>query len=93
MGRMRRTLTAVNERRYNTPALPVAEPAPPTAPCPRRIPPQAAKVTLVDEANALVDAFAAVLERALKTHEGRVKPDEVRALLITAYIQRGKHAA
>jgi hypothetical protein len=49
---------------------------------------------LVDEANALVDAYAAVLQRALDTYQGRVKPDEVRSILLSAYIQRGKcHAA
>jgi hypothetical protein len=43
---------------------------------------------LVDEANALVDAYAVVLERCLTTYQGRIKPDECRALLISAYIQR-----
>jgi hypothetical protein len=45
---------------------------------------------LVEEANALVDAYAQVLERALTTYQGRIKPEEARALLITAYIQRSK---
>lgn len=49
-----------------------------------------ANSSLVNEANALVDAFAEVLARALTTYEGRIKPDEVRALLISAYIQRTK---
>ena len=48
---------------------------------------------LVDETNALVDAFAQVLERSLATYQGRVKPEEVRALLVTAYIQRAKFAS
>src|SRR4051794_910359 len=43
---------------------------------------------LVKEADALVDAFAQVLERALTTYQGRIKPDEVRSLLLSAYIQR-----
>jgi hypothetical protein len=43
---------------------------------------------LVSEANGLVDAYAEVLDRALTTYQGRVKPEEVRALLISAYIQR-----
>jgi hypothetical protein len=50
---------------------------------------------LVDEANALVDAYAQVLDRALTTYQGRVKPDEVRSLLLSAYIgrqQRGRAA-
>jgi hypothetical protein len=45
---------------------------------------------MLDEANSLVDAYAAVLERALHAYQGRVKPEEVRALLVTAYIQRAK---
>jgi hypothetical protein len=45
---------------------------------------------LVEEANGLVDTYAQVLERALTTYQGRVKPEEARALLITAYIQRSK---
>ena len=36
----------------------------------------------------LVDAYALVLERALTTYQGRIKPDEVRSLLLSAYIQR-----
>jgi hypothetical protein len=43
---------------------------------------------LVREADALVDAYALVLERALTTYQGRIKPDEVRSLLLSAYIQR-----
>lgn len=66
------------------------EDAPPAMPARKGV--QSAR-TLVDEANALVDAYATVLDRALKTHQGRVKPDEVRALLITSYIQRGKQVA
>jgi hypothetical protein len=48
---------------------------------------------LVDEANALVDSFAQVLERSLSLYQGRIKPDEVKSLLISAYIQRQKSAA
>jgi hypothetical protein len=43
---------------------------------------------LVQEADALVDAYALVLERALTTYQGRIKPDEVHSLLLSAYIQR-----
>lgn len=46
---------------------------------------------LLDEANALVDIFAAVLARALTKHEGRIKPDEVRSLLLSCYISRSKN--
>lgn len=53
----------------------------------------AAGGTLVDEANALVDIYAQVLDRALTTYGGRVKPEEVRSLVVTAYIQRKGQAA
>ena len=46
--------------------------------------------SLVDEANSLVDSFAAVLDHALTKYQGRIKPEEAKALLITAYIQRSK---
>jgi len=49
---------------------------------------QAGWQPLVDEANALVDSFAQVLERSLTLYQGRIKPDEVKALVVTAYIQR-----
>jgi hypothetical protein len=48
---------------------------------------------LVDEANALVDAYAQVLDRALTTYQGRIKPDEVRSILLSAYIQRRQLAS
>jgi len=48
------------------------------------------KLSLIDEVNALVDDFAAVLDRALRKHEGRVKPDEVRAIFLTAAIHSMK---
>ena len=51
---------------------------------------RAASSPLVEEANSLVDSFAAVLEHALTNYQGRIKPEEARALLITAYIQRSK---
>jgi hypothetical protein len=49
--------------------------------------------SLVEEANALVDDFASVLEHTLSTYQGRIKPEEAKALLITAYIQRSRNAA
>jgi hypothetical protein len=39
------------------------------------------------EADALVDAYAQVPERALITYQGRIKPDEVGSPLLSAYIQ------
>ena len=50
--------------------------------------PSGAQSLLALEADALVDAYAQVLERALTTYQGRIKPDEVRSLLLSAYIQR-----
>jgi hypothetical protein len=50
--------------------------------------PNDGRTLLVREADALVDAYALVLERALTTYQGRIKPDEVRSLLLSAYIQR-----
>jgi hypothetical protein len=43
---------------------------------------------LVAEANALVDAFAQVLQRTLDQYQGRIKPEEARTLLISAYNPR-----
>ena len=48
---------------------------------------------LVTEAKALVDDFAEVLSYGLRKHEGRIKPEEIRSLLISAYIQRQKFAS
>ena len=48
---------------------------------------------LVEEGKALVDAYAEVLGYALNTYEGCIKPDEVKSLFVTSYIQRGKSAA
>jgi hypothetical protein len=49
-----------------------------------------ARSPLVDEANVLVDCFAQVLERSLRLYQGRVKPDEIKTLVVTACIQRQK---
>lgn len=75
---------------FAAPKLPEATPGKPMA--------RAATATggaLVDAANALIDDYAAVLNRALTKHEGRVKPDEVRAIFLTAAInfaQKGRAA-
>jgi hypothetical protein len=58
-----------------------------------RKPPAQAQALLVDEANSLVDAYAQVLDRTLTTYQGRIKPEEARSLLVTAYIQRSKFAS
>jgi len=67
-------------------AKPPASAASPDGGIPRKPPGSA----LVDEANLLVDSFAQVLERTLTLYQGRIKPEEVKALLISAYIQRQK---
>jgi hypothetical protein len=52
---------------------------------------------LVLETNALVDCYAAALKTASERHGNSVKPDDVRSLLVTAYInaskQGGRNAA
>ena len=48
---------------------------------------------LVAQANVLIDAFAVVLERALTMYGGKVKPDEVRAIFLTAAINYAKDGA
>lgn len=55
-----------------------------------KVPRKEPGLALVEEANALVDSFAQVLERSLTLYQGRIKPEEVKALLISAYIQRQK---
>jgi hypothetical protein len=69
----------------------------PKLPDPAPKPPQrascAAGEALTDIAITLVDAYAVVLEHALTKHQGRVKPDEVRAIFLTAAINRGGRAA
>jgi hypothetical protein len=51
---------------------------------------KAAGALLIEETNALVDAYAQILDRTLNTYQGRIKPEEARSLLVTAYIQRNK---
>jgi hypothetical protein len=70
------------------PSKPAASASTPTDDAPRRQP--AVSPTLIEEANSLVDSFAAVLDHALSTYQGRIKPEEAKGLLITAYIQRSK---
>jgi hypothetical protein len=46
---------------------------------------------LVAETNALVDSYAVALETASKKYGNAVKPDDVRALLVTCYINASKN--
>lgn len=80
------SVSAVNERRY----APRPQPVPDALARKLDQHPQPAQPSLVEEANYLVDAFAEVLERALRSHQGRVKPEEVRALFLSAYINQSK---
>ena len=68
---------------------PEPQPAAPT-PAPVATP---AEDPLVAQANVLIDAFAVVLERALTMYGGKVKPDEVRAIFLTAAINYAKDGA
>lgn len=47
----------------------------------------------VEHAKRMVDAYAQVLEHALTTHGGRVKPEEVKSIFVTLVINGGKRAA
>lgn len=77
-------LLGVGERKDGTFAIPAPPaPAPPSAPV-------VAEDPLVTQANVLIDAFAVVLERALTMYGGKVKPDEVRAIFLTAAINCAK---
>jgi hypothetical protein len=46
--------------------------------------------SLLGQTNALVDVYAAALRTASSKHGNRVKPEDVRTLLVTAYIQCSK---
>lgn len=48
---------------------------------------------LVLEVNALVDCYATALKTASERHGNSVKPDDVRSLLVTAYINASKSGA
>jgi len=46
--------------------------------------------SLLGQTNALVDVYAAALSTASSKHGNQVKPEDVRTLLVTAYIQCSK---
>lgn len=48
---------------------------------------------LVNEASALVDAYAQVLDRASKQYGNAVKADDLRSILLSVYINQSKRAA
>ena len=48
---------------------------------------------LLRETNAIVDAYAIALKTASERHGGLVKSEDVRSLLVTAYINAAKRAA
>jgi hypothetical protein len=78
----------VGEQPNGTFAVPSLPPAPKPPASATTAAPNGDRSLLVQEADALVDAYALVLERALTAYQGRIKPDEVRSLLLSAYIQR-----
>jgi len=45
---------------------------------------------VLGETNALVDVYAAALNTASTKHGNQVKPEDVRTLLVTVFIQRSK---
>ena len=48
---------------------------------------------LIGTTNALTEAYAAALDHASKAYGNQVKPEDVRALLTTAYIALTKNGA
>ena len=45
---------------------------------------------LVQEANELIEAYVHLRDHAVNAYQGRIKPAEIRMLLVTAYGQRAK---
>ena len=45
---------------------------------------------LLSHTNALVDVYAAALSNASTKHGNQVKPEDVRSLLVTVFIQRSR---
>ena len=81
------------EQPNGTLVVPIGGVAPPKPPASATAAERRQVAPLVEEGKALVDAYAEVLGYALNTYEGRIKPDEVKSLFVTSYIQRGKSAA
>ena len=77
-------------------APPAPRPAvqqPPTRPAAaERMAPAVAEFSsrLILETNTLVDCYAAILRTASERHGNAVKADDVRSLLVTAYINASK---
>jgi hypothetical protein len=86
----RRKAATVGELGDGTLAI-MAPPAPRPAAA-ERLAPAVAEFSsrLVLEVNALVDCYATALEAASKKHGNSVKPDDVRSLLVTCYINASK---
>ena len=91
---LRASIDMVNRRKAGEQGdgtLAVMEP-PPVKPAESRMAPAVAEFSsrLVLETNALVDVYAAALKTASERHGNSVKPDDVRSLLVTAYINASK---
>jgi len=92
VARLAATPASVGEQSDGTFAVPKLPPASADratsdAPAERK-PPAMARTLLVEDCCNMVDAYAAVLEHALTTHNGRVKPDEVKSIFLTVAINR-----
>jgi hypothetical protein len=74
------------------PRPPAQATAPARPPAAERLAPAVAEFSarLVLETNALVDSYAAALKTASEKHGNAVKPEDVRSLLVTAYISATK---
>ena len=92
-------VAAVGEQTDGSFAVPAAPRGPVTAPLARPVAvPQPGRWTqvLLAQTNALADVYAAALAHSSAVHGNAVKPEDVRALLTTAFINLSKgisHAA
>ena len=87
---LRASIEMVERRKQVEAAGPVAVPPQPKAV--ERMAPAVAEFSarLVLETNALVDSYAEALRVASERHGNTVKPEDVRSLLVTAYINASK---
>ena len=91
---LRASIEMVNRRKVGElgdGTLAVMAPPPAVRPAERMAPAVAEfSSRLVLETNALVDCYAAAIKAANERHGGLVKADDVRSLLVTAYINASK---
>jgi hypothetical protein len=92
---LRASIDMVNRRKQGEQGdgtLAVMAPPAPRPAAAERMAPAVAEFSsrLVLEVNALVDCYAVALKAASEKHGNSVKPDDVRSLLVTAYINASK---